>query len=145
MERESKGKNKGSAWWTNEIRDAVEGEKRAYKKMLQRNLPEEVKARKSEYKKWKKKVQELIGESRRKVDEEFGRKLSQNFSEHKKMFWKEGKNVRGREGVSGVRVRGEDGELVGDESELNQIWKGYFEELMNNEAEGGSGDDKSGN
>ncbi len=44
--------------------------------------------------------------------------------------------MREGEGVSGVRMRGEDGELVGDGSGLNQIWKGYFEELMNNEAEG---------
>ncbi len=58
--------------------------------MLQRNLPEEVKARrKSEYKEWKKRVRELIQESKRRVDEEFGRKLSQNFSENKKIFWKE--------------------------------------------------------
>ncbi len=35
-----------------------------------------------------------------------------------------------------MRVRGEDGEFVGDERELKRIWKGYFEELMNNEAEG---------
>ncbi len=120
--RESKGKNRGSAWWTNKIRDAVEGKKRVYKKMLQRNSPEEVKARrKSEYKEWNKKVKELIGASRRRVDEEFGRKLSQHFSENKKLFWKEVKKVRGGEGVSGGRVRGEDRELVGDESELNQI------------------------
>ncbi len=53
-------------------------------KMLQRNLPEEVKARrKSEYKEWKKKVRELIKESKKQVDEEFGRKLSVNFSENK--------------------------------------------------------------
>ncbi len=46
--------------------------------MLQRNLPEEVKPRrKSEYKEWKKRVRELIEESKRKVDKEFGRKLSQ--------------------------------------------------------------------
>ncbi len=48
--RESKGRKKGNAWCTNEIKDAVERKKRAYKKMLQRNLPEEVKPRrKSEY------------------------------------------------------------------------------------------------
>ncbi len=48
-------KKKGNAWWTNEIKNAVEWKTRAYKKMLQRNLPEEVKARrKSEYKEWKK-------------------------------------------------------------------------------------------
>ncbi len=52
--------------------------------MLQRTLPEEVKARrKSEYKEWKKKVRELIEESKRRVDEEFGRKLSRNFSENR--------------------------------------------------------------
>ncbi len=63
--------------------------------MLQRNLPEEVKVRrKSEYKQWKKKV-ELIWSSRRGVDEEFVRRLSQNFSENKKLFWQEVKKVRG--------------------------------------------------
>ncbi len=79
MERE-RGKKKGNAWWTNEITDAVERKKRAYAKMLQRNLPEEVEARrKSEYKDWKKRVRELIEESNKRVDEEFGRKLKSKF------------------------------------------------------------------
>ncbi len=44
--------------------------------MLQRNLPEEVKARrKSVYKDWKSRVRELIEESKRRVDEDFGMKL----------------------------------------------------------------------
>ncbi len=84
--------------------------------MLQRNLPEEVKARrKSEYKEWKKRVRRLIEESKRRVDEEFGRKLSQIFSENKKLFWKEVK-VRGGERSGDVRRRGENGELVWGES-----------------------------
>ncbi len=63
--------------------------------MLQRNLPEGVKARrKSEYKEWKKKVRALIEESKRRVDEEFGRKLRQNFCENK-LFWKEVKKGEG--------------------------------------------------
>ncbi len=33
-------------------------------------------------------------------------------------------------------MRGENGELVRGESELQGIWKGYFEQLMNNEAKG---------
>ncbi len=85
--------------------------------MLQRNLPEEVKARrKSEYKKGKKKVRQLIEESKRRVDEEFGRKLSQNFSENKKLFWKEVKMVRGGEGSREVQMRGENGEFGRGES-----------------------------
>ncbi len=119
MERE-----RGNAWWTNEIKGAVEGEKRAHKKMLQRNLPKEVKARrKSEYKLWKKKVRELIEESKRRVDEEFGRKLSENLSENKKLFWKEVKRVRGGERDGGVRMRGED-----DYGEKKKEGKGNVEE-----------------
>ncbi len=45
-------------------------------KVLQRNLPDEVKARrKSEYKDWKKRVRKLIEESKKRVNEEFGMKL----------------------------------------------------------------------
>ncbi len=69
--------------------------------------------RKSEYKDWKNRVRELIEESKRRVDEEFGRKLSQNFSENKKLFLKEVKKVRGGEKSGDVRMRGENGELVG--------------------------------
>ncbi len=53
--------------------------------------------RKSEYKEWKKRVRELIEESKRRVDEEFGKKLSQNFRENKKLFWKEVKKEWGCE------------------------------------------------
>ncbi len=135
MERK-RGRNKGNAWWTNEIKDAVEWKKRAYKKVLQRNMPEGVKARrKSEYKEWKKKVRELIKESKRRVDEEFGRKLSQNFCKNK-FFWKEVKKMVG-EGGGDVRMRREDGEPVGGESKLKRLWKGYFEQLMNNEKQKG--------
>ncbi len=36
--RESGGRKGGNAWWTDEIKDAVERKKRAYKKMLQREI-----------------------------------------------------------------------------------------------------------
>ncbi len=77
--------------------------------MLQRNLPEEVKARrKPKYKEWKKRVKELMEESERRMDEEFGRKLSQNFNENKKLFWKRGEKGEGRRKESGCEdeVRG---------------------------------------
>ncbi len=57
------------------------------------------------------------------MDQEFGRKLSQNFIENKKLFWKEVKRVRGGERGGGVRMRGEDGDLVRGESELKGLWK----------------------
>ncbi len=60
------------------------------------------------------------------MDEEFGRKLSQNFSENKNLFWKEVKKVRGGERSGDVRMKGENGELVRGESELKGVWKEYF-------------------
>ncbi len=33
---------KGTAWWTQEIKITVEEKRKAYKEMLQRNMPEEV-------------------------------------------------------------------------------------------------------
>ncbi len=33
-------------------------------------------------------------------------------------------------------MRGENGELVRGESELKGVWKGYFEQLINNDTEG---------
>ncbi len=58
------------------------------------------------YKEWKRRVRRLIEESKRRVDEEFGRKLSQNFSVNKKLFWKV-KKVRGGERSGDVRMRGQ--------------------------------------
>ncbi len=65
--------------------------------MLQRNLSEEVKARrKSEYKEWEKKVRELIEESKWRVDEESGRKLKSKFVCKQEAVMERGENGEGR-------------------------------------------------
>ncbi len=80
-------RGRGSAWWTQEIKMAVEEKRKAYKKMLQRNLPEEVREqRKREYRDSKTLVKRLVRESKEKADEDFGRKLSAEDVENKKLF-----------------------------------------------------------
>ncbi len=54
--------------------------------MLQRNTSEEVSARRSEYRAWNKKVKEIVDESKMRVDEESGRKLSEKFTDNSKLF-----------------------------------------------------------
>ena len=72
----------------------------------------------------------LVRESKRKLDEEFGRKLSVKFSENRKLFWKEMKRVRGGKEAISTRMRGEDGQVMtGVEEELDG-WRNYFENLM---------------
>ncbi len=46
--------------------------------------------RRSEYKEWEKKVKELVDESKMRIDEEFGRKLSERFMENRKLFLERG-------------------------------------------------------
>ena len=49
---------KGNAWWTDEIEKPMEEKRRAYKKILQRNVAEEIRVRRTEYKYWKRKIKE---------------------------------------------------------------------------------------
>ncbi len=60
------------------------------------NVAENVRVnRRTEYKFWKKKVEELVNESKKLMDEEFSRKLSEEFRVHKKLFRKEATRERG--------------------------------------------------
>ncbi len=131
-----KGRAKGSAWWTEEIKGAVEEKKNAYKRMLQRNASE-LSARRSEYRAWKKKIKELVDESKIRVDEEFGRKLSEKFMDNRKLFWKEVKRARGDVGGVSLRMKREDGVLVSRKEEVKGEWKRHFERSMN----GGAGEE----
>ena len=81
-----KGGRKGNAWWTQEIKEAIEDKKRAYKSIAKKLTEEIRERRRSEYKSCSRKVKGFVNESKRKVDEEFGRKLSEHFFENKSCF-----------------------------------------------------------
>ena len=126
-----KGRRGGSAWWTDEIKEAVDEKRRAYKRVLQKNVTVEVReSRKAEYRFWKRKVKELVNDSKQRVDEDFGRKLSEDFNVNKKLFWREVKRERGGSETRSVRVKNEDGSLVGGREEVTGVWKRHFERLM---------------
>ncbi len=60
-------------------KDSRGGKRKAYKKILQRNLPEEVRERrKREYRDSKALVKRLVRESKERVDEDFGRSYQQS-------------------------------------------------------------------
>ncbi|MCP5003018.1 MAG: hypothetical protein GY941_03575 [Planctomycetes bacterium] len=135
--RGKRGSKSGNAWWTKGIKDAVEEKRKAYKRMLQRNVPEEVRERrKREYKTCKREVRRLVRESKERVDDEFGRKLSDKFKENKKLFWKEVKKERGEGKTEQVRMKGEDGVSVSGSEAVKGVWKRHFERLMNERSEG---------
>ena len=73
--------------------------RKTYKRMVQRNVADELRVRRgTEYKSWKRKVKELENENNRKVEEEFDIKLSEKFLKNKKLFWRKVKKEREGEG-----------------------------------------------
>ena len=73
-------------------------------------------------------VKEVVKNIKRKVDEKFGIKLSEEFNENKKFFQQEVKKER----VGGVNVRfkEEDGVYVKGKEEVKGVRKSHLERLM---------------
>ncbi|KAK7907805.1 hypothetical protein WMY93_016417 [Mugilogobius chulae] len=127
MRRVGGGVRKGSEWWCEDVRLAVTEKRRAYEVWQQR------KDRKSYecYKEKRSATKRAVREARVAADERWGRRLTDNFRESKKMFWKEVKRVR--KGVSGreERVKTEDGRMLNEGNEVRKRWAEYFERLLN--------------
>ncbi len=108
----------------------MEEKRKAYKKMLQRNVPEEMKEwRKREYRDSKALVRRLVRESKER-DEDFGRKLSAEYVENKKVFWREVRREMGGRKSEACRIRS-DGVIVGKNEEIREVWKSHVEKVMN--------------
>ena len=71
-----------------------------------------------------KKVKRCIIQSKKKVNEQFGRKMNEDVNGNMELFWKEVSNTKRGKVESCSRVMDENGKLAGGE-----IWKEYFEDL----------------
>ncbi len=69
-------------------------------------------------------VKRVVSESKRRVDEEFGRNLSEKWRECKKLFWKEVKKVREGNKGNSVGVKDKSGQVL-------ERWREHFDELLN--------------
>ncbi len=113
-------------WWTKEIKLAVEEKRR-----LTRSVPEEVRERqKREYRDSKALVKRLVRESKERVDEDFGRKLSAEYVENKKLFWREVRKEMGGRKSDTCRMKRSDGAIVRRNEDIREVWKSHFEKVM---------------
>ena len=82
-----------SAWWNNEIKAAIRRKKAAWKGMLAAS--DETKERCMEaYREEKRKVIRCIIQSKKKVNEQFGRKMNEDVNGNRKLFWKKVSNAK---------------------------------------------------
>ncbi len=80
----------------------------------------------------KRRVKWVIKQSKMKVDEKFGRKLSEMYKESKKLYWKEIQKERGNEWNNGWgEVKDKNGRMLRENEHIKGKWSLYFQELMN--------------
>ena len=124
---------RGDPWWSEEVKNSIEEKKRLYKKTLDKSVSIEERMRRvEEYRVCKNRVKQEIRESKRRVREECGRKLSEAFGENKKLFYrmvKEGKG--GSKGGNIKEVKDEMGNVIKDKEGIRKRWGEHFEKLMN--------------
>ena len=83
------------------------------------------------YREEKRKVKRCIYQSKEKVNEQFGRKMSQDVNGNSKLFWKDVSNAKGGKMESCSRLKEGNGRLAQGEDEVRMVWKEYFEDLYN--------------
>uniref|UniRef100_UPI003EBE6DD0 hypothetical protein n=1 Tax=Klebsiella pneumoniae TaxID=573 RepID=UPI003EBE6DD0 len=84
------GVRRGGEWWCEETRLAVREKRLAFEVWLQKKDRESY----ERYKEKRNLAKRIIRNAKVKSDERWGKKMTDNFQENKKMFWKEVKRVR---------------------------------------------------
>ena len=132
MRKVGGGVRKGSEWWCEEVKVAVEEKKRAHGVWLQKKSEVSY----ERYKECKRRAMRAVRFAKARADERWGRKLTEDVQGNKRMFWKEVKKTRKGPSRKEERVKAADGRLLVEQEEVGRRWGEYFEGLLNVEEEG---------
>ena len=122
---------KECVWWNDKIKTSVRRKEDAWKGLLAASDEETKERRMEAYREEKRKVKRCIIQSKKKVNEQFGRKINKDMNGNKRLFWKEVINAKGGKVESCSSIKDGNGRLAQGEREVRRIWKEYFEDLYN--------------
>ena len=106
------GKDPNSVWWNDEIKAAVRRKEDTWKGVLAASDEEAEERCIEAYRKEEKKVKRCIIQSKKKVKEQFGKKMNEDVNGNRKLFWKEMSNAKGGKVESCSRVKDGNGRLA---------------------------------
>ena len=81
------------------------------------------------HKEEKRKVKRCIFQSKKEVQEQFGRKMNEDLNGNRKLFCKAVSKVNGGKGKISNKIKDGNGRLLLEETEIRRIWKEYYEDL----------------
>ena len=119
--------NKRSAWWDDEMREMVKEKRRLFEAYVISRGGRE----REDYRRKNHEVKRRVKEKKRMVDEKLGERLSKNFRENKKMFWKEVNSQSKVKEQMDMRIKDIDGNMVTEKNDVKRRWREYFEDLLN--------------
>ncbi|XP_044755033.1 uncharacterized protein LOC123313963 [Coccinella septempunctata] len=122
-------KRKQTSWWTSEIKYQVKIKKDKWKQYLSHKTVEKY----GQYKQQRKVVKELIQREKRKKWEEFGEKMEKDHKSNQKLFYRVLKNARKTPRNDNVLIKDKDGNLLKEDTAIMERWRGYFDDLLNEE------------
>ena len=120
-------KNKKSEWWDEEMRALVREKRRLYEVQLQTKAERDI----NSYKRQKGVVKRKVKEKKEMADRRFGERVSRNFKENKKMFWKDVNMERKMDDQMDTRIKDADGNILTEENAVRNRWREYFDRLLN--------------
>lgn len=125
-------REKETPWWTDRARAAVTEKNKAFRRWFQ----ERSVRTKEEYRKLRRKASKIVSEEKRKWLEEWTNVLEEDARGNKKVLYSTVKGKR-RVKTEGVRMVDEGGKEVEEGDALRELWRQYFEKLLNPRGTGG--------
>ena len=129
MRKVGRRRRRGSEWWNDEMNQVVAEKRRAFESWL-KDGNEQTRER---YNEKKREVKRKVREVKRRADARWGRRVTENFAQNKKMFWKEVKQLRKEGGRREETVKDLNGQMLTEGEAVQKRWVEHFEELLNYE------------
>lgn len=120
------GFTKRTAWWTEEIEEAVKRKKKAWKTYLSSKSQDNY----DKYKTERIKVKNQIKTGKEKSWTEFGKKLTESYNENQKLFYNTLKQMRKPKTNMLQNLKDRSGNIITEEASIMERWREYFKDLL---------------
>ena len=124
----TKSSQKRTAWWNQEVKEAIRAKKVAYKVWLANKSSAELC---SQYSETRKAAATKVNLSKEKAWRVFGERLDDDFKMANKVFWRTIRRLRGKRSLAAFIIEGSNGVTLKDQDAILNRWREDFSNLLN--------------
>ena len=121
------GSEKRTAWWKQEVKEAIRAKKTAFRAWLTNKSSEQLQLR---YSAARKTAATIVKKSKEKSWEEFGQKLDTDYRLANKVIWQTMRRLRGKQTPVATFIEDTNGVLLNHQTGILNRWREYFCELL---------------